>query len=509
MLLKSVFPALLLLGALQRIEAEPRPDFGIKATIAGTANVVKQSSKVGATFDTVDNVDLPLSNGYKLLENMKAAIIYIGTKVTTDGMAFSTALNTLAADKSNDVNAAFAPVYNAITTLRTLLQSGFTAQFTALQKQGNFITKQLLDAFKSILDHLTLFSGALDRLKAGVIAARDAPGNPPNGISTANLNRYVTSKMTFDLQDALSRMYGDIPLVQFVVSDTQQKLSMADVFLGDMYNEANTAISDAKNSRDMLQSDVNTISMNIVAQFNDQVAPVYNDQLKAIGLVQSTLQALSTYTDDLKPALDSLALLLNADAITTVTNAIEGTFDAYNSDMDGSIASATAVGQFFIGETCEGLRIAIDALVAASPNSNFCFSKFSSRLFNQYALAFYTVSECYDIETYRLYRLQDLMALVVNMIIYDVEDLGDAISTCALLTDGAPCLTLIGPYYEKLATTVDEKQDYIVNFIQAETKFSLQRLGACVTTSKYTIVISVAAIVSNLNSCTQTGPVAP
>ncbi|XP_052899509.1 uncharacterized protein LOC128305912 [Anopheles moucheti] len=509
MLLKSVFPVLLLLGALQRIEAEPRPDFGIKATIAGTANVVKQSNKASSTFDIVDNVDLPLTNGYKLLENMKAAVIYIGSKVTTNGMAFTTALNTLAADKSNDVNAAFAPVYNAITTLRTLLQSGFTAQLTALEKQGTFITKQLLDAFKSILDRLTLISGALDRLKAGVIAARDAPGNPPNGISTANLNRYVTSKMTFDLQEALARLYGDIPLVEFVVSGTQGRLSMADVFLGEISTEANTAISDAKNTKDMLQSDVNTISMNIVAPFNDRVTPVYSDQLQAIGNVQSTLQALSTYTDDLKPALDSLALLLNTDGITTVTNAIGAAFDTYNSDMDGSIASATSVGQFFIAETCDGLRKVIDALVADSPNSNFCFSKFSPRLFNQYALAFYTVSECYDFETFRLYKLQDLMAQVVNMIIYDVEDLGDAISTCALLTDGAPCLTLIGPHYEKLATTVDEKQDYIVNFIQAETKFSLQRLGACVTTSKYTIIISVAAIVSNLNSCIQTGAVAP
>uniref|UniRef100_A0A182W716 Uncharacterized protein n=1 Tax=Anopheles minimus TaxID=112268 RepID=A0A182W716_9DIPT len=509
MLLKTVFPVLLLLGVVQRIGAEPRPDFGIKATISGTQNVVKQSGKVSTSLDLVDDLDVTLTSGYKLLQDMKTAIVYIGTSVTTAGKAFTTALNTLSADRSNDVNAAFAPVYNEITAMRTLLQQGFTAQFTVLQKQGAFITKQLTDSFKSILDRLTLFSGALDRMKAGVTAARDAPGNPPNGISTTNLNRYVPSKLTFDLQDALARLNAEIPLVEYIVKETQRKLSMADVFLEDMRTEAQTAISDTKNAKDMLESDVTSISTNIVAPFNERVGPVYNEQLQAINNVQSTLQALSTYADDLKPALDSLALLLNADGITSIISAIEGAFDTYKTDVDASVASSASVAQFFVGETCEGLRSVIDALVANSPYSNFCFSKFSPRLFNQFALAFYTVSECYEFETFRLYKLQDLMALIVNMIIYDVEDLGDAISNCALLTDGAPCLTLIGPHYEKLSITVDEKQDYMVSFIQAETKFSLQRLGACITASKYTTVISVAAIISNLNTCTLNGPTAP
>ncbi|XP_049279839.1 uncharacterized protein LOC125762107 [Anopheles funestus] len=508
MLLNSVLPVLLLLGALQRIEAEPRPDFAIKATITGTANVVKQSDKLTASVDLVDNMDLPLASGYTVLENMKAAIIYIGSKITIAGKAFTSALNTLAADRSNDVNGAFAPVYNAITAMRTLLQSGFTTQFTALQGQGPFITNQLTNAFRSVLDHLTLFSGALDRMKSGVTAARNAPGNPPNGISSANLNRYVPLKLVTDLQDALARLNADIPLILYVVEETQRKLSMADAFFIEAEAEVQTAISDVATARDVLTSDVESISSNIIAPFNDLVAPVYNEQVEMIDSVQSTLEAFSTYTDDLAPALGSLALLLDADGITSITSAIEEAFQTYNTDVDDSIASSNSVGQYFVDETCQGLRSVIHALIASSPYSNFCFSKFSPRIFNQFALSFYTVSECYEFETFRLYKLQDLMALIVNMIIYDVEDLGDAISNCALLSDGASCLTLIGPHYEQLATTVDEKQEYMVNFIQSETTFSLQRLSACVTASKYTTVISVAAIVSNLNTCTQNGPTA-
>lgn len=66
----------------------------------------------------------------------------------------------------------------------------------------------------------------------------------------------------------------------------------------------------------------------------------------------------------------------------------------------------------------------------------------------------------------------------------------------------------IGPYYETLATTISQKQAYILSFIQEETKFSLQRLSSCVVAAKYTTIISVAATVSNLNSCILTGPVA-
>ncbi|XP_050077603.1 uncharacterized protein LOC126564570 [Anopheles maculipalpis] len=508
MLPKSVLPVLLLLVGvlLQPSYADPSPDFGIKATITATTNIVRQIGTLNTAFDNVDDMSLTLSAGYTVLDDMKAAIIFIGSKVTAAGKVLTSALTTLAGDRSNDVNGAFAPVYNAIGALRTLLQTGFTAQFTTLQRQGIFITNQLTDSFKAILTRLTLISGALDRLKAGVTAARDAPGNPPNGISPDNLSRYVTSKMTFDLQDALSRLTSDLPLVQFIVEETQRKLSIADQFLGDMRIEAETVIGDTTNAEQRFESDVSTVSTSVVAALNERVKPSYNEQLQTIGTVQSKLEAIGTYTDDLKPALDRLAELLNEAGITARTIEIENAFTQYNNDLDGTIASVTAVERFFIDESCSGLVSVIDALVANSPYSNFCFSKFSPRLFTQYALSFYIVSECYDIETERIFRLQDLMSLIVGMIVYDVEDLGDAIITCALLTDGSNCVTTIGPYYEKLATTVDEKQAYMVNFILSETKFSLQRVSSCINKAKYSTVISVVAIVENLKTCSKNGP---
>uniref|UniRef100_A0A182NUF6 Uncharacterized protein n=1 Tax=Anopheles dirus TaxID=7168 RepID=A0A182NUF6_9DIPT len=490
------------------IRAEPSPDFGIKATVLGTANVVKQSGKVSATFDLVDNMNIPLTGGYALLDNMKTAVLYISSKVTSTGMAVSTALNTLAADRSNDVNGAFAPVYAAINALRTLLQSGFTAQYAALQKQGNFITTQLGDAFKSILDRLTVLVTALDRMKAGVTAARDAPGNPPNGISPDNLSRNVPAKLTFDLLDALSKLEGVISLVTFVVEDEQRKLSTADVFLGEMRTEGQTVIgNDVHSAKGLFDSERGTIATNVAGQFADPLGVVYGTQMQALGLVQSTVQAFDTYTNDLKPALDSLSLLLNADGIAALATAVADTFGEYGTAVDASIASTASVEQFFIGETCVGLRSVIDALVANSPHSPFCFAKFSPKLFNQFALSFYAVSECYDVETIRLYRLQDLLTLVIGMIVYDVEDLGEAISSCAQRTTGPACLTLIGPYYEQLATTIDEKQAYVLSYLEEETKISLQRLGSCVTTAKYMTAISVAAIISNLGTCTVRGPI--
>uniref|UniRef100_A0A6E8VW46 Protein TsetseEP domain-containing protein n=1 Tax=Anopheles coluzzii TaxID=1518534 RepID=A0A6E8VW46_ANOCL len=509
MLLKSaLLPVLLLLGALQRIEAEPRPDFAIKATISGTGNVVKNSGKVSASFDLVDNLNLTLTSGYNLLNDMKAAVLYIGSNVTAAGMTFTTALNTLAADRSNNVNGTFAPVYQAITAMRTLLQTGFTDQFAALSKQGPFITKQFNDAFRSILDRLTLFTGALDRMKTGVTSARDAAGNPPNGISSDNLARYVPLKLSIDLQDALSRLNADIPLVTYIVEETQRRLSTADTFVGQMRTEGQTMVNDAKSSKDVLLSDVDTISTNVMDAVDNRVVPVYNEQVAALATVQTALQAITTYGDDLQPALDSLAAVLDANGTSALTADIDARFTAYQTGVNASVANSSSVEQFMVGETCVGLRSVVEALVASSPYSKFCYSKFSPQIFNQFALSYYTVSECYDFEVFRLYQLQDLMSLVVTMIIYDVEDLGAAITICAPLTDGAPCLTMIGPYYETLATTIGQKQAYILSFIQEETKFSLQRLSSCVVAAKYTTIISVAATVSNLNSCILTGPVA-
>uniref|UniRef100_A0A182JVT4 Secreted protein n=1 Tax=Anopheles christyi TaxID=43041 RepID=A0A182JVT4_9DIPT len=503
-----LLPVLLFLGALQRIDADPRPDFAIKATISGTQNVIRNSGRVNVTFDLVDNVNVTLTSGYTLLNDIKAAITFIGSKIAASGMTFTATLNNLANDRSNNVTGAFATVNQTIINMRTLLQSGLSAQFTTLQKQGPFITKQLTDAFNSILDRLTLFSGALERMKTGVTAARDAPGNPPDGISSDNLSRFVPLKLSIDLQDALSRLNADIPLVTFVVEETQRRLVVVDAFVDQMRNEGQTVVSEITSSKDVLLSDVDTISANVNASINEHVVPVYNEQLQAISKVQTELLAISTYADDLKPSLDSLAASLDASGITTLTAAIAANFTAYKSAVDASVANASSVQQFLVGETCVGLRSVINALVASSPYSNFCYSKFSPQILNQFSLSYYVVSECYDFEIFRLYQLQDLMSLIVNMIIYDVEDLGAAIAICAPLKDGSSCLTMIGPYYETLATTVSEKQAYIVDFIQEETKFSLQRLGACIVAAKYTTVISVAATVSNLNRCILSGPLA-
>uniref|UniRef100_A0A182PPK4 Uncharacterized protein n=1 Tax=Anopheles epiroticus TaxID=199890 RepID=A0A182PPK4_9DIPT len=507
MLIKSVLlPVLVLLGVLQHTEADPHPDFGIKATISSTSNVLRAVGRISTSFGEIDKLNLPLTSGYTLLDNMKTAILQIGGTIKSDGTAFTAALTALVNDRSNDINTVYERVAQTVTTLRTPMQSGFIQQLAALEKQGPFIKNQLSDAFKSILARLTLFSDALNRMKQGVTAARDAPGNPPNGISSENLARFVPLKLSIDLQEALTRLNADIPLVTFVVEETQRRLSQGDTFIEQMHTEGQTVVGDARTSKEVLQMDVTTIGNNVNDAIRDRVVSVYTEQVQAIEKVQTELQAVSTYTDDLKPALDSLAAELNAGGITALKGDIETRFTAFNTLVDQSVASAESVEQWLVEEICTGLSSVVGVLVALSPNSDFCFSKFSQEIFNQFAVSFYIVSECYDFEVFRLYQLQDLLSLVITMIIYDVEDLGSAITTCAPLKDGAACVTMIGPYYETLANTVRQKKAYILSFIQDETKISLQRLGACIIAAKYTTAISVAATVSNLDTCTITGP---
>uniref|UniRef100_A0A182IT70 Protein TsetseEP domain-containing protein n=1 Tax=Anopheles atroparvus TaxID=41427 RepID=A0A182IT70_ANOAO len=501
----SILLTLVLLGSLQHAVADPRPDFAIKATITGTARVITLSNQLSATFDRVDNTNIPLTAGYSLLENMQNALVQIGTKVTTAGMAISTALNALAANSSNNVTEFFQAVTTAINTFSTLLQSGLTEHLTVLQQQGNFITDKFTDGFNEIKPRLAALSGALDRLKAGVTAARDAPGNTATAVSTTNLRKHVTPKMVQDVQDALTLLNADIPLIQFIVESTQKRLALADVFVADMAQEAQDNAALVATEYANLKTEVTSIGESVGNAFVDLVTPVYDAQLAAIGEVQTTIESLSSYPIDLQPALNSLALLMDANAIATLSTSIEGVFTAYNTALDGSIASASSIEDFFVDEACEALQQLVVALAASGNYAQYCFTKYASKVYNQFALAYYLISDCYENEKVRLHRLQDLTALIIDMIIYDIEDLGEAITSCAPLNDGASCLTLIGPFYEILATTIDDKQGYLLDYITDETEHSQQRLSACVKVTRYTMVSELVPISINLGTCTVTG----
>ncbi|KFB46419.1 hypothetical protein ZHAS_00014418 [Anopheles sinensis] len=493
---------------LQHARAEPRPDFGIKAVLSGTPRVITLSTTLSNTFDKVDNTNLPLVSGYNLLNNMKTALLQIGTKITTKGTAITTALNTLAADKSN-VNAAplFQAVSTAITELSQLVQTGLTAELAVLKQLNSksLIVDGLGDGFRSIVEKLNGLSGALDRLKAGVIAARDAPGNSPTAVSSNNLRKFITSTMVPDVQDALTRLNGEVPSVQYVIESAQKRLVVADAFISDIKDEAQENVGFVRDDFQDLQNKATIVGENIAAGFDDLVTPVYNAQLAALSAVQSTIEGISTYADDLQPALTSLDLLLEADFLGTLTTSLEDEFANYNTALDGSIGTDTAIKSFFVAEACGVVKSLVNSLAASGDYAEYCFVKYSNKAYSQFGIAYYLLSQCYQVEQVRLERLQDLTATITQMIIYDIEDLGEAISSCAPLNDGAPCLTLIGPHYEVLATTIDDKQTYLLNYVDKELKLSLQRVGACVAVSKYSMVVALQPIPANLATCNASG----
>ncbi|XP_052864522.1 uncharacterized protein LOC128271124 [Anopheles cruzii] len=497
---------LLLCVSLQCVAAEPKPDLGIKATISGASRITTLSSQLSANFDKIDNTNVPLTSGYSLLVNMKAALLNIGSRLASAGMTLASTISTLAANKTNDVNGAFAPVYTAIGALQTLLSSGYSAQFITLQAQGLFITKQFNDAFGSVAQGLTALSGALDRLKAGLIAARDAPGNTATAVSTANVNKYVKTVMISDVQDALSSISASLPLVQYIIDSVQGRLATSDAFVTDVTNEADTMLGEVDDDQQTFADATASIASDIGTAFNVTITPVYAAQLAAIADVQGALSSISSYQQDLQPVLGMLDTLLDADGISALQTDIANALGNFVTQVDESIAGTDAIATLFKSEGCGAIKATIDALVASGPYASFCFSKFSPRSFNQFALTFYDVSECKVIEVIRLGSLQTLMQVIIDMIVFDVEDLGEAIASCAPLSNGAACLTLIGSYYDELAITIDAKQSYMVDVLIQETNFSLQRLNACVTVAKYSMVISLAALVTDLTECTVSGP---
>ncbi|XP_049532939.1 uncharacterized protein LOC125949696 [Anopheles darlingi] len=490
---------LVVLGTLlQGTAAEPNPDLGINLRIPATSTIATAAKDMKTTFDDLDAYNTPLVNDYPAMVKIKTGITNITIGIAAGGMALADQVLYLTQNNSNNVNAAFAPVFASIVSFRNLLQTGLTVPMAAISSQSNITRDKLNINFRDLVTRLNTLNSTMEALRAGLAAARTASVTSPP-LNTNLLNKFVFPYHYTDVKDALLAIKATIGSTTNIARELIDNIKDADDFITTASDAALSEMDTVTLTDQSFEGELINIGASINVAVTDMVDQLYIPQTEILTTSKSMLESISTYNSSFKPTL----ITLN----TTLNNAynFEGLFTNYTVTLNRSIASTASIDNLFKQEFCPVILAQIRSLLASGPYATFCYKKYSDLLTNQFSITSYDQVECKDIEQTRLYTLQQMTDLIVRMIIYDVENLTEAVSVCLKLSDGSHCVTAMGTHYQTLTSTVQGKLAYLQEYTMQETGFTLQRLSLCVTAAKFAQVIAVEGLRVDMASCDISG----
>ncbi|XP_035918875.1 uncharacterized protein LOC118517118 [Anopheles stephensi] len=483
--------------------AEPRPDFGIDAKIAGSDLAKAVATEAGISFDHIDFKTITLQSQYTVLKTLKEQMTIIGTNIATVGLQLTSKLETLAPSKG-DMPQVYSDVTNAIGTLRALLNTGLTAQTTVIEQLvGMYISDMLADASRQLVATLDRLAPQLALIQKGVNDAIVAYGSNV-GLPDAYLRRYVSPKVVYELLRILQDLKSDLPLVTFIVELTLGHLSTADAFLLEFMDNVDGKVFETLMHYDTLKQEVLNDWM---LQANAIVQPLqssYRQQTTDIAFIKNDLQGMDTYDQFLKPVLDGYEELLGNANLLTLPGKVELIYADY---LVAVVALDDYLDRFYDAKLCAPMRAILQVLIASGPWADYCFSKYSPRLLGLVAINSNRFLMCYQIEAARLSNLDALLDRLVVQIQFDIDDLAEHLVECFnRIEDGANCIASIGPYYSELVANLKLKVDDVLRLLTIQTKASANRAAACVAGGKCGFMASIETYIKDIQLCDEKGP---
>ncbi|XP_053665845.1 uncharacterized protein LOC128714988 [Anopheles marshallii] len=481
---------------------EPRPDFGIDGTIAGSVQAKTVANEAGVSFDQIDFKTITLKSQYVVLKNLKQAMMGIGTVIASTGQRLTGKLETLAPSISG-LPQVYDDVNGAIGSLSVLLKTGLTTQTTAIQQMvGTYITDMLTDASRQLLATLDRLSAQIALVQKGVSDAVTAYGS--STIPDPYLRRYVSPRMVYELLRILQDLKTDLPLVTFIIELTLGHLSTADAFLLEFMANVDLKVFDTLMYYDTLKQEVleNTYQIS-----NAIVSPLelsYEKQLSKFAYIKTDLAAMDSYTDFLKPVLDAYEALLGVANRLTIPDKVETIYKTY---LKGVVSLDDHLDKFYNEKLCTPTKAILQVLIASGPWADYCFSKYSPRLLGLVTMNSDRFLMCYQIEADRLSGLGELVDRFIVQIVYDIEDLATHLVECFnRFEDGSDCIASIGPYYSELVANLKLKVDDVLRLQSVQTTASYNRAAACVAAGKCGFIASTESYAKDIKLCDDKGP---
>uniref|UniRef100_A0A4Y0BEE0 Protein TsetseEP domain-containing protein n=1 Tax=Anopheles funestus TaxID=62324 RepID=A0A4Y0BEE0_ANOFN len=499
--MKAFCFTLTILCAVQSILAYPRPDFAISGTISGTDKVISAAGNLNAAATAAGSGTVELTSGYNTLTTVSNALQAIGDAIVDAGTQLGSALNNLASANSGPIAMAFSGATEEIDDLTDLLNSNFDGNLDTVDETGTYITTQFADAFDVIKTTLGRLAGALNALQTKVEAARNAAGSSPS-VSAAIIRSRIPAKYVNDVLAEVRNLAGNMPLVKFVIDSSLQNLDMVDTFILELEEEVNDNVERYGTSNDAFQE----ILSDEAGNYADILIDGVGDSVSSIIFpLYADLTEISEYPSDLSGPLGALGAALTS-SLADINDAIAGSFTTYSDNVDTIFGDlAGSLGSAF----CSPIEAVSEVQIANGPYADFCFAKHSPRVFAQISIAIDSFDVCFEKEVGRVINYEIVIAYISEQISYNTEDLQDNLNLCLAMPTAATkgvCLATLAPYYAAIAAQVEAHLDSVADLVDAETRASYNRLGACLITSLSATSLIADEIATDANDCEDNGP---
>ncbi|XP_040171302.1 uncharacterized protein LOC120904896 [Anopheles arabiensis] len=494
--------ALTILCAVQSILAYPRPDFAINGVVSGSATV--KTAAVGLSQDIADagKGTVNLTSGYTVLSNLSTSLQFIGDEIVRVAAPLASQLTNLSTDNSNQIETTYAAINTSISQFDVLLSSGLNTTITDINNTAgtDYIVKQFADAFKNTKAALTALNSTIYQLKSDVDKARKAAGTT-NPIPSAIIRANIPAKTVNNVITAIRNLRARVPLITYVIDSSLDNLHLVDLFIIALQKEVVDGAARYPLSYQAFQSNLGVES----ASVNTQFITGYGSNVSAIiSSINTDLQNNTAYTSGLQTNINSLATAYGS--IDTEAGKIATAFNNYSTNVPNLIGN---LSNELATSLCNPLKMVSKVQIANAGYSDFCFSKYSPRVFSQVQLTIDAFDVCFEKELARLMNLSPVVQRIATQISYNTADLLSNLNVCLAIVDptaeGA-CFTTIAPYYAVLATKVTAHTATAINLVNAETTASYNRLGACLYSSLSVTTASATDISNEAASCLDVGP---
>uniref|UniRef100_A0A182SMP5 Protein TsetseEP domain-containing protein n=1 Tax=Anopheles maculatus TaxID=74869 RepID=A0A182SMP5_9DIPT len=499
--MKAFCFTLTILCAVQSILAYPRPDFAINGVVSGTAQVKTAAGELNTAIGKTGEGSVTPTSGYILLTTISNNLQAIGDAIVGSGTELGNALNNLAADSTGPVATVFDGVIAKLDAFDGVLKGTFSGKLSAIGTDtGVYIPKQFADAFKTTGITLAALKSALSTLKADVQSAKTASGSSTS-VSSAIIRAKIPAKSVNNVLTQIRQLKANMPLIQFVIDSSLDNLNMVDTFIIEMKKEVDRGTGLYTTSIQAFQANLGVEALNVG---NKVSIGIGSSITSLISTIKAELDTVTKYTEDLAPKISALDTAFTT-TLATKVGAASSAYNTYSTNVPTLITDLVAsLGQAL----CSPIKAVSLVQIANGGFSDFCFSKYSPRVFAQVSLTIDAFDVCFEKELSRLITLEGVVLSIAEQIAFNTADLFDNLSVCLDLptANQGACFTTLTPYYTKLAEKSEAHLTTIANLVTAETKASFNRLGACLFVSLSSTTLSATDIASTATSCLTAGP---
>uniref|UniRef100_A0A182U4J1 Protein TsetseEP domain-containing protein n=1 Tax=Anopheles melas TaxID=34690 RepID=A0A182U4J1_9DIPT len=464
---------------MMSILAYPRPDFAINGVVSGSVTVKTVATGLSADIANAGIGTVNLTSGYTVLSTLSTSLEFIGDEIIRVAAPLASQLTNLSIDDVGPIETVYAAINASIIQFDALIDGGLNDTIANIYNAAgtDYIVKQFADAFKSTKLTLDQLIKAVDQLKSDVDKARTAAGST-NPIPSATIRANIPARTVNSVITAIRNLRARVPLITYVIDSSLDNLHLVDLFIIELQNEVEDGAARYQQSYQAFQFNLDVESTSV----NTQLTTNYGANVSTIiSGIQTDLENNAVYISDLQTNINSLSSAY--ESIDTEADKIAFAFNIYSTNVPnliGNIMTELAT------RLCNPLQTVSKVQIANAGFSDFCFSKYSPRVFSLVQLTVDAFDMCFEKELARLMNLSPVVERIATQISYNTADLLSNLNVCLAIVDptaeGA-CFTTIAPYYAVLATKVTAHTTTVINLVNAETTASFNRLGACLYSS--------------------------